>query len=280
MTPVRDATCPAELPESVKPLLADLVSGLRRVLPEITGAWVYGSIALGAFDERTSDIDLVVVSSERLTDDRIDQLVILHGDLPRRHVLAPRLEAQYLTLDELREAVPTIGYPVYHEGRFERAGRGDLNATTRWVLRQHGITLLGPPAAELPLDVSWDDVRAAMRYNLTGYWPGYATDQALPTLLADVLVVWTVATLCRILSAVADDEIVSKPAAVVEWLARVPDRWSRLLREVQRIQGTVDLPPGYASPLDRAGDVQGFVVWAREYGLALLNGRPARPVLP
>ena len=265
---------PGRLPESVVPLLTDLLDGMSRVIPEMIGVWVYGSVALGAFDVRTSDIDLIVATDAHLSDDRIDRLSILHEDLAGRHTLGSRLDVQYLMMPELCGTVQANGYPVYREGSFLRSGRGDLNATTRWVLWEHGVSLLGPSPGELRLDVTWNDVRAAMRSNLTEYWPAYAMPAALPPLHEDAPVVWTVATLCRILSTVIDGVIVPKPAAVEIWSERVPDRWSTLLYEVRRMQAHANDLPGYASPLDRARDVQGFVVWACGHGLAVLEGSP------
>ena len=258
------------LPPPVVPLLDDLVDGLRSLSPAVVGAWVFGSVALGAWDERTSDIDVIVLTDGPLNHCHVGQIAALHGRLSRDHVLGPRLEVQYLTTAALRgEAVEP--YPIQAEGRFAAAGQGDLNATTRWVLREHGITLLGPPVGDLPIAVTWDDVLAAMRYNLADYWPPYATPAALPFLIDDTGIVWTVATLCRILATVEDGVIVDKGAAVAGWLDRVPQRWTRLLGEVRWLQGTAPGQTVYATAMDRAIDVQAFVRWVQGYGLAALD---------
>ena len=262
---------PGRLPESVAPLLTDLIDGLSGIIPGVIGVWAYGSIALGAFDARRSDIDLIVATDAHLSDDQADRLATLHDVLAGRYILGCRLDVQYLTMPELDGTVQAASYPVYREGSLVRSGRGDLNATTRWVLRKHGVTLLGLPAVDLPLDVAWADVRAAMRSNLTDYWPAYATPAALLPLHEDTPVVWTVATLCRILSTVVDGVINSKPAAVEIWVERAPDRWSTLLCDVRRMQRHANDLPGYASPLDRAREVQRFVVWACTAGLAALD---------
>ncbi len=270
-------TAPGELceservPESLVPLLTDLVHGLSRVTPDVMGVWVYGSVALGAFDERSSDIDLIVATNARLSDEQVDRLATLHEHLASRYTLGSRLEVQYLTLPVLRGTAPAADYPVYREGDLVMTGRGDLNATTRWVLREHGIPLLGPPAADLPLDVTWDEVRSAMRFNLSSYWPAYATSAAALPLREDTPVVWTVVTLCRILSTVIDGVIIAKPAAVEIWAERVPDRWAQLLWEVRLLQGHADGSSSYATPRERSRDVQGFVVWACAAGLAVLD---------
>lgn len=260
------------LPESTVPLLEDLVAGLRPLSPAVVGAWVFGSVALGAWDERTSDIDVIVLTGGPLSAEQVAQLAALHGRLFQDHDLAPRLEVQYLSAAAVR-GEPVEPYPTHAEGRFQASGRGNLNATTRWVLRERGITLFGPPASDLPVAVTWDHVLAAMRYNLADYWPPYATPAALPFLRDDGPVVWTVATLCRILSTIEDGVIVDKRGAVRAWLGRVPEWWVHLLGEVHRLQVRSVEPMRYATVDDRARDVQSFVLWSQERGMAALQSR-------
>ena len=261
-----------ELPASIAPLLGDLVAGLSPLRPPVAGAWVSGSVSLGEFHDRTSDIDVIVVTDGPLSAGEVGQVAELHARLGQDHPLARRLEVQYLTLEALG-GEPASPYPIADHGQFQPAGRGDLNATTRWLLREHGITLFGPPAADLPIVVSWDDVLGMMRYNLAVYWAGSVRPAALPVLADDMEVVWTVATLCRILTTVEDGTIVDKGAAVRSWSDRAPQRWSRLLGEVRRLQERTPGPGRYATAEQRARDVQAFVIWARGRGLAVLDRR-------
>ena len=262
-------------PDVIVPLLRDLADGLRSLSPPVLGAWVTGSVSLGAFDDRASDIDVIVVTDGDLSTDQVDRVAALHSRLERDHILARRLEVQYLPTEALR-GEPARPYPVADHGQFVAAGRGDLNATLRWLFREHGITLFGPPAGELPIVVSWDDVLAAMRYNLTIYWDWSATGTPSPALTDDEEVFYAVATLCRILSTVEDGRIVSKGAAVEAWSDRVSDRWLQLLGEARRLQGGPAEPGGYANVDERAREVQVFVGWARQRGLAGLDRRSVR----
>ncbi len=262
-------------PDVIVPLLRDLADGLRPLCPPVLGAWVTGSVSLGAFDVRRSDIDVIVVTDGDLSTDQVDRIAALHSQLERDHILARRLEVQYLPTEALRDE-PARPYPVADHGQFQPVGRGDLDATLRWLLRERGITLFGPTVGELPIVVSWDDVLAAMRSNLTVEWDWSATRAPLPVLAEDEEVFYAVATLCRILSTVEDGRIVSKGAAVEAWSDRVSDSWLQLLGEARRLQGGPAEPGGYANVDERAREVQAFVGWARQRGLAGLDRRSVR----
>lgn len=251
-------TGPAVLPAAIVPLLRDLADGLRSVSPPVQGVWVTGSVSLGAFDDRRSDIDVIVVTDAELSGEHIGQVAALHGRLERDHALARRLEVQYLPVEVLRGGT-VRPYPVADHGLFIPAGRGDLDATLRWLLREHGITLFGPPAGDLPIVVSWDDVLSAMRTNLTVEWDWSATQAPLLVLAEDEEVFYAVATLCRILSTVEDGTIVGKQAAVEAWSLRVPPHWSRLLDEARRLRDGAAGPDPFATTEERARDVRAFV---------------------
>ena len=257
---------PALLPAAIVPLLNDLTDGLRSLSPSVLGAWVTGSVSLGAFDARRSDVDVIVVADRPLSPERVGQVAALHARVERDHALARQLEVQYLPMEALRGG-PVQPYPVADHGEFIPAGQGDLDATLRWLLREHGITLFGPPASALPIVVLWDDVLATMRSNLTVEWDWSATRAPLPVLAEDEEVFYAVATLCRILSTVEDGTVVSKQAAVEAWSDRVPPRWSRLLGEARRLRDGLAGAGSYAKAGERAHEVQAFVGWARRRGL-------------
>lgn len=259
------------LPALIVPVLAALTDGVRSIDGSWLGAWVYGSVALGAWDPVASDIDVIVVASGALGQEDIDRLATLHEQLAREQAMAGRLEVQYLTVGHL-DRDDSAGYPCWRDSALHRQSRGDLNATTRWVLREHGIALFGPPAAMLPPTVTWDDVLAAMRANLTRYWPAWLSAEGRIALRDDAAVVFAVTTLCRILTTVGRDAIVTKPAALAEWAGRVPAEWEPLLAETRRLLDRSAGEAGYPDADRRAEAVQRFIRWATASGLATLGG--------
>jgi Domain of unknown function (DUF4111) len=62
-----------------------------------------------------------------------------------------------------------------------------------------------------------------MRYNLDIYWTWKAQKPRL--FLFDIWVMTAVATLCRLMTALEEGEIISKSAAFTRWRDRLPARW-------------------------------------------------------
>jgi predicted nucleotidyltransferase len=267
-------TVPLPLPDALVPVMGDFVAGLRSSSLPVLGAWVFGSVALGAFDPATSDVDITVVINRHLRPGEVAEVAALHAWLAARHTLGARLDAQYLTLPELRGEVSRVPGPLFRDGTFRPAGGGDLNAVTRWLLAHRGLTLLGPEPDALAIPVTWDDVREAMRFNLEVYWAGAGSYRSLPGLLSDEAVRWTVGTLCRIVVTLREDRIVSKAEGVAAVRSSAPGRWGPLLDETARLFGAP--VPGARRPsrVRRAWDARAFAGWARREGLALLGERP------
>lgn len=233
----------AELDE----LLTELVLHWKRILGKnLAGAYLQGSFALGAGDQQ-SDCDWLVTTHDPLTESQIAQLRELHDEIPRRDGhWCHDLEGSYAPVLELAS--------IEHLGRkwlFNNHGHGTLEwddhcnrAYTRWILREHGITLTGAaPRTFIPV-LSPD----LLRHEATA---------SLPTLLDD-LSTWTdidsvawgqryaVVTTCRILYTHDTAEVASKPGAL-EWALRtLPPCWRPLLGQVrdERVLGwDPDRPP-------------------------------------
>lgn len=248
-------------------LLADLVGSARAILgATFVGAYVQGSFALRAGD-RHSDCDFVVATTTLPTGAAEAGLRRLHDEIPTRPGLWPRnIEGSYADVGSLRSVAGT-GVPWLFNDHGHRELTWDThcnNPHARWILRRHGITLAGPPAAELvdevPPQVLRDEARAA-----------------LPRVLADVRTwaplecAWTqrylVATYCRTLYTLLTAEVTSKRGAL-EWAGRTLDpAWRPLLAQVIE-----DRPLGW-DPADppRPGSLErtyGFAAYAESFATA------------
>jgi hypothetical protein len=79
------------------------------------------------------------------------------------------------------------------------------------------------------------------------------------------------ATLCRILSAIEEGEIIAKSAALQRWRERLPQRWQPLLDEAWRIRHHPDQPSLYSNRLRRLRDALAFLAYARTRGREALQ---------
>lgn len=256
----------SRLPTEVRHVLDHYLVALRDGRLPIDGVYLYGSLCLGGFDQGSSDIDLLALTSQRLAAEEVDRLRVLHDDLQRAVPMAHRLDLTYLPLlDATSSQASAITCPVVRDGDFFAAGSGDVNAVTWWQIQHDGLVLHGPPLSSLVPPVAWDAVEAAMHHNLTVYWPARAAEP--DRFLDDYWVQFAVTTLCRILTTLDAQQLETKNAAVARWAQHLPPRWHLLLRETSRIRHDPDQPPLYSTPEARAQDVQGFLAYIQQRGL-------------
>lgn len=255
---------PASILPLIQPLLDAYLQALEPLHNHLYGIYIYGSIALGAFEELGSDIDIVVFTQGEWTAQEIRQLKRIHKRLVKEYALGKRLAPMYVPLADIGKLNADIApYPYASDGKFHAAGHFDLNAVTWWMLQHLGICLYGPESSTLPLQVTWADVLDAMRYNLSTYWTGKARQPRL--FLFDVWVTTAVATLCRILTAIEEGEIIAKSAALKRWRDRFPARWQTLIDEAWRIRHHLRTPSLYSSRIERRRETLAFL----EYVLSL-----------
>lgn len=253
---------PAPIPPLIQPLLDAYLLALEPLDNHFYGIYIYGSIALGAFEERESDIDIVTLTQGEWTVQELMQLERIHKRLVKEYALGKRLAPMYVPLADIGKSNANIApYPYASDGTFHAAGHFDLNAVTWWTIQHQGICLFAPESSTLPLEVTWADVLDAMRYNLDTYWAGKAQKPHL--FLLDVWVTTAVATLCRILTAIEEGEIISKSAALKRWRDRLPARWQTLIDESWRIRQYLETSSLYRSRIVRMCETLAFIEYVR-----------------
>jgi hypothetical protein len=150
----------AELPQAVT-ALADRLSDLSWVRDLL----VAGSLATGDHVPGVSDLDLVAVVDGPVDAARTTCLVDLHNSLDRGAAAGTDLGCAYV--DEGRLLDPAALHPTWTHGHLvERI----LSGVTRAELVRHGFAVLGRTPSDVLPPMSDDDIRAAARAELTGYW--------------------------------------------------------------------------------------------------------------
>jgi hypothetical protein len=218
--------------EELNAVLADFTGSARDILGEtFVGTYLQGSFALDAGDVN-SDCDFIVAATTLPAGSVEAQLRELHDQLPTRDGFWTRhLEGSYADIASLR-SVDGLGVPWLYNDHGHRELIWDTHCNslhTRWILRHHGITIAGPPVADLIDELPAEAIRDEMRMALPELMPGLQT-------WAPFQVAWTqryaVSTYCRVLYTLATAEVASKQGAL-EW-ARVhlDPKWRPLLTQV------------------------------------------------
>jgi hypothetical protein len=228
----------ADIPQPVQQVLNTYISLINDALPGLlTGLYLHGSVALGAYDPGLSDIDCIAITSRRCNPSDIETLRVVHYTLIERYPQA-QLEGSYLQRQDLGGSKATIPpHPHIHDGIVHASGYHDINAVTWWVLKNRGIAVLGPAPETFALQIDWDDLLVKMHDNLNTYWARFTTTpRRMAWLLDDYGIQWTVLGVLRQFYAFRERTITSKTAAGTYALAHTPRQWHRLIQEAINIR--------------------------------------------
>jgi hypothetical protein len=206
----------------------------------LAGVYVQGSVSTGAFNPRTSDID-VVATTRTLTDGPANERIHeVHGAMYGwgSDRWADRLEVMFVPVSALGKAgVPRVSVLELHpDDGFKVQPLGSDFMIQKRILRQHGITLYGPKIAKVVAPVSNGELRDAVIGNLREWWrpqleyPGQFLKRTYQA--------YAVLTMCRALCMLATGELVTKPEAAT-WAMRGPylDPWHLLIQSAVAYPG-------------------------------------------
>lgn len=226
---------PELIPPPVRIPLADFLSKAPDALDGSVEAIVlFGSLAAGDFDVRTSDIDLIVAISSDVSDEALESLRRMHDELSLAH---PQWEGRFdvayistLGLQTFKErdhplAVISRGEPIHRTST-------DEGWIMNWhVAREAGVSLLGPPPRELIAATTTAEFVAAIRTHMLWLHAKAASSNA-PELQA-----YAIVTACRALYSWSTGTQSSKEAAAVWAEQRYPE-WSQPIRGAREWRGT------------------------------------------
>ena len=219
----------ASLPPGLRHALRVLVEGSAELLgDDFVGAHLHGSFALGDADEH-SDADWLVVTRSR--DVPLEGLRAFHEEFHDRPGPWFRgTEGSYVPAASLRRPSVEDWWFVDHQDTSALELSPHCNTlVVRWVLREHGITLAGPPATDLVDAVDPD----ALRAESLARFPGFFDD--LESWMDWTRIEWgqrtAVETLARMLATVRTGRVLSKRAALVRARSELDDRWWPLLTD-------------------------------------------------
>jgi hypothetical protein len=236
---------PTPYPE-VNTLIEQICSGAGHILGgHFIGMYLYGSLTLNAFNEQ-SDIDFLVVTDEPVSDEAFAALAALHDRIAASGLpYADQLEGSYIPKDALRRHVPAQMHPHIDRGAGERLTQWQHDADwviQRYVLREHGITVAGPPPDTLIDPITADDLWGAVRELLDTWW-GPMIDDPAKLRTHDGYHAYAVQSMCRILYTLKNGMVVSKPEAARWAGAELDTRWQPLIQRAMAWQMTpADVP--------------------------------------
>jgi len=150
---------------STSPAVVEELGTELKALGWVTDLLVAGSLATGDYLPRISDLDLVALTDGPVDAGRQATLTAIHRRLDGGTGAGFDLGCVYVDTATVPDV--DVPHPTWTHGRLVQR---ILSGVTRAELARHGHEVFGRPPREVFPPVSDDDVRAAARAELTGYW--------------------------------------------------------------------------------------------------------------
>jgi streptomycin 3"-adenylyltransferase len=219
---------PKKTPKPVTEFLRETLSCIHSILQEnIVGIYLYGSLAMGCFNSKSSDIDIIIVVRKRLL------------KVQRKKVIEYLKEAcsksRRLELNIIREnAIRHPRYPIMVDLHFEHWGEIFENERSKEILsnlyttRKRGFRVWGKPTSnvfsEIPAQYHLrsviEDLKCTRKHlhespDHVGYDPA---------------VYWVLGS-CRILAFIREKKVLSKLEGGQWGLANLPKKYYDLIKQ-------------------------------------------------
>jgi predicted nucleotidyltransferase len=255
---------PTSFPE-VNAILQELLEGVQGILGQhLIGMYLEGSLANGGFDQ-DSDIDFVVVTDVEITERNFfSELQSMHERITTiDSPWAVELEGSYLSKRALRHYDPANAiHPNIERGRGERlklADHDEVWNVHRYILRERGITLMGPDPKTLIDPLTPDEVKQAMSPALNG-WATYFLNHP-EEIRQRGYQSYIVLTLCRILYTLQSGDVASKVKSANWAKEAVGKKWKLLIENAWEGRHHSQMP----ADIEEIRQTQDFIKCVLEY---------------
>jgi hypothetical protein len=233
------------LPREAERSIGRYLAVADRLVPRrITGFYVVGSAALGAWRPVRSDIDFIAVVDGVVSPHRLRALHVL-GNLTAAARAVRRVDpaipatvnGAFVAAADLTAPVTTIRPLASHSGRNFLLGRAfDVNPVMWKVLRDKGIAVRGPEPGLLGLDPEPRRLREWNLGQLRGHWRSWGERLLSGSVPSKPFVAPHRAVVARVLGpprlhhTIVTGEVISKEAAGEYALETFGARWEPLIR--------------------------------------------------
>jgi hypothetical protein len=222
---------------------------LDRLLPgAVVGLYLVGSVALGGYRRRRSDLDFVGVLDSAVDRPCVGRLRIAHAQsglmtgsralVEGRSPLTGTLNGIFIFESDLARPVTQIRPVASQVGTKFKSGQAgsDLSPVGWKVLAENGVPIRGPRASALNLNTESQQLRSWTAGNLDTYWRSWAERVARGPVRRFALrprywTAWGVLGAPRLHCTIATGQVISKEAAGAYALSEFAPRWRPLIEE-------------------------------------------------
>jgi hypothetical protein len=230
-----DSGVPSHPYPELREVLNTFVDAIQAELAEnLVGVYLVGSLASGDFD-LDSDVDFLVVTNTELTERNRKSLQEIQVKIQAMDCYpAKHLEGSYISIADLNDwgSVGEKQLDYFDNGSttFEESIH-DNQWHVRWILRERGITLIGPKPETIlqaiPLDKLSNEIKATMLLVMKLFEE--EIDRPLSFFNSRFGQSFAVLTYCRMLHTLHTETVQSKKACVTWARQFVEPRWVKII---------------------------------------------------
>jgi predicted nucleotidyltransferase len=199
----------------------------------IIGIYLFGSLAYGGFSEKTSDIDLVVITRTLLDKIEIENIKNIHKRLNEINIKwAKRLEVSYTPINMLNEKdIPIIPRPYYNEVFYDEATYGNEWLINNYLLYYYGKTVYGPEFKTLiKYSINIDEIIKSCVDDFYKEWkPKINDDEWLSNSHYQAYIILNI---CRIIYTIFNSGLENKQNST-KWVKGRYKEWITLIEEAE-----------------------------------------------
>lgn len=159
------------LPHPTDLILEDFASQILHVQSNlIKGMYVTGSIPLGDYYSKKSDIDFLAFLNEKPKKEILRKFAQIHFNIERKYN-SPKLNGYYLTLEELRKN--QLKFPSFFKEKMLHERHFELDKIALYELQTISLNILGQPASDLSIETPFHTVAYQLYQNINSYWTNW-----------------------------------------------------------------------------------------------------------
>jgi predicted nucleotidyltransferase len=214
----------------INELLSLLLSQLRMILGEkLVGLYLFGSLAGGYFEYKSSDIDLIAALATDLNEEEFERLKVMHRDIAKQERnWEDRIETGYITVENLKKSQSPNTMAVISPGKpflmQEASADWIIN---RSVLYEMGIALYGPSAKAIATPIAREELMRAIQ-EIVREWRELIMHTDLIRRREEQA--YAILTMCRILYRVRHDGKGASKKESAQWAEEEMPEWSSLIQ--------------------------------------------------
>jgi hypothetical protein len=220
---------PARISEILEHYIAQLNS-IDSIL--VDGIYLTGSVALGDYYSKKSDIDFITVLHDAPATEIVYRLKQIHHHIETTYGY-PKLNGYYVTIEEIKNKQAC--FPSFFRNKMYAARTFELDKFALYELKTSSLTCYGVPAAELPVHLNINEVNEQLHQNINSYWSTWIAKHSLINLNHLLLILfprlteWGVLGVARQLYTIETGKITSKLSAGTYCLDKLPAQFQHII---------------------------------------------------